>query len=52
MQLYYHPCSSNFRRVLEKLGFKREGVMPQRWFVHGEFSDTAFYGLLRQDWKG
>ena len=44
------PRNEASGRVLEKLGFKREGYMPQRWFVHGEFADTVFYGLLRQDW--
>ena len=37
-------------RVLEKLGFRQEGFMPERWFVHGEFADTAFYGLLKRYW--
>ncbi|THC43945.1 GNAT family N-acetyltransferase [Massilia sp. Mn16-1_5] len=37
-------------RVLEKLAFRREGYMPERWFVHGEYADTAFYGLLRRYW--
>lgn len=46
------PRNEASGRVLEKLGFRREGYMPQRWFVHGEFADTVFYGLLRQDWKG
>jgi RimJ/RimL family protein N-acetyltransferase len=34
--------------VLEKLGFRQEGYMPERWIVHGEPADTAFYGLLRR----
>lgn len=37
-------------RVLEKLGFRQEGFMPERWIVHGEKADTAFYGLLRRYW--
>lgn len=37
-------------RVLEKLGFRQEGFMPERWIVHGEFADTAFYGLLKRYW--
>jgi RimJ/RimL family protein N-acetyltransferase len=37
-------------RVLEKLAFRREGYMPERWFVHGETADTAFYGLLKRYW--
>lgn len=37
-------------RVLEKLGFRLEGFMPERWIVHGEKADTAFYGLLKRYW--
>ena len=37
-------------RVLEKLAFRREGFMPERWFVNGETADTAFYGLIKRYW--
>jgi len=37
-------------RVLEKLAFRLEGFMPERWIVHGETADTAYYGLLRRYW--
>lgn len=37
-------------RVLEKLGFKREGYMPERWIVHGKTADTVNYGLLKRYW--
>jgi len=36
-------------RLLERLGFVREGLLRERWHVNGEICDTAFYGLLRQD---
>lgn len=44
------PRNAPSARVLEKLGFRKEGFMPQRWLVHGEYADTAFYGLLRSYW--
>ena len=44
------PRNEASGRVLEKLGFRKEGFMPQRWRVHGEYADTAFYGLLRDYW--
>jgi len=36
-------------RLLEKLGFRREGLLRERWHVNGEICDTAFYGLLQRD---
>ena len=44
------PRNEASARLLEKLGFRREGYMPERWIVHGEKADTAFYGLLRRYW--
>lgn len=38
-------------RLLEKLGFVREGLLRERWNVNNEICDTAFYGLLRQDFR-
>lgn len=37
-------------RLLEKLGFQREGYLRERWIVEGEICDTVFYGLLRSEW--
>lgn len=36
-------------RLLEKLGFQREGLLRKRWRVNGEICDTAFYGLLADE---
>lgn len=36
--------------VLERLGFCKEGYMPERWIVNGEAADTVFYGLLKRQW--
>lgn len=44
------PRNDASARLLERLGFRREGYMPERWIVHGEKADTAFYGLLRRYW--
>jgi len=37
-------------RALERLGFQLEGRLRERWWVEGEVSDSAMYGLLRADW--
>jgi RimJ/RimL family protein N-acetyltransferase len=45
------PANAASGRVLEKLGFRREGYMPERWIVNGEPADTVFYGLLLRYWR-
>lgn len=37
-------------RILERLGFEREGLFRERWLVAGERQDSLMLGLLRQDW--
>jgi ribosomal-protein-alanine N-acetyltransferase len=36
-------------RVLEKLGFEREGTLRENCVVNGDVSDSWVYGLLRRD---
>jgi [ribosomal protein S5]-alanine N-acetyltransferase len=38
-------------KLLERLGFQKEGVLRERWRVGEEISDTALYGLLKRDWE-
>ena len=38
-------------RVLEKLGFLREGTLREDCIVDGEVSDSWVYGLLRREWR-
>ncbi|MCX6049076.1 MAG: GNAT family protein [Chloroflexi bacterium] len=38
-------------RVLEKLGFLREGMLRENCIVDGEVSDSWVYGLLRREWE-
>ncbi len=38
------------RRVLEKLGFRREGTLRDHYFVDGEYVDAYLYGLLAGEW--
>ncbi|GEP32702.1 acetyltransferase [Nocardioides szechwanensis] len=42
-----NPASA---RVLEKLGFVREGTLREDCVVNGEVSDSWVYGLLRREW--
>ena len=48
-----HPQNRASQRVLEKLGFRLEGVTRSSFYEPylGEFSDNAIYGLTRMDWQ-
>jgi len=39
------------QRLLEALGFRREGVLRRASFRDGRWRDMAVYGLLRDEWK-
>jgi RimJ/RimL family protein N-acetyltransferase len=39
-------------RLLERLGFHREGLLRARWRVAGEDCDSAMYGLLAHEHAG
>ncbi|MFO1327123.1 MAG: GNAT family protein [Rubrivivax sp.] len=45
------PRNQASARTLERLGFRVEGLLRERWIVAGEVSDSALYGLLRRDWR-
>lgn len=45
------PRNTASARSLERLGFRREGHLRERWIVAGEVSDSWLYGLLASDWK-
>ena len=38
-------------RVLEKNGFKQEGLLRQRVRKWGKFEDVALWAILRKDWQ-
>lgn len=46
------PRNAASIKTLERLGFKREGYLRERWQINGEIQDAFFYGLLRQEWVG
>jgi len=45
------PRNKASAKILERLGFQKEGCLRERWIVDGEISDTALYGLLLSDWN-
>jgi ribosomal-protein-alanine N-acetyltransferase len=45
------PRNASSIRTLEKLGFRQEGCLRERWLVGGSIQDSLFYGLLGSEWK-
>jgi RimJ/RimL family protein N-acetyltransferase len=39
------------QKVLEKVGFKKEGTIRKSDFVRGEWRDMYLYSILREEWK-
>ena len=38
--------------LMQRLGFRHEGTLRERWYVAGELQDSALYALLARDWRG
>ena len=51
IQATTHIKNTASQRVLEKVGFKKEGIMRKRSFVRGEWTDMALFSILREEWK-
>ncbi len=45
-----HPGNTASCRALERLGFRREGLLLERWQVGDEISDSVLWGLLAREW--
>jgi RimJ/RimL family protein N-acetyltransferase len=45
------PRNARSIRALERVGFRHEGVMRERYHIADEIQDAAMYGLLRHEWR-
>lgn len=45
-----HDKNHASRRVLEKLGFRQEGLLREHYLIRSRPVDEILYGLLKQDW--
>ena len=45
------PDNAGSLRLLERLGFRREGVLRDRWFTFGTWKDTVLLGLLASEFE-
>ena len=39
------------QKVLERIGFKRDGLMRKEMIVWGKWADGYLYSILREEWK-
>jgi len=46
------PRNERCLKLLQRLGFREEGRLRERWHVAGEIQDSVLLGLLRADWGG
>ncbi len=51
IQAQTDPRNVASQKVLEKVGFKKEGTLRKSYFVRGEWTDNLIYSILREEWK-
>jgi RimJ/RimL family protein N-acetyltransferase len=51
IQATIHVKNIASQRVVEKVGFKREGLLRKMAFLGGEWADFHLYSILREEWK-
>ena len=51
VQATTHVKNIASQRVLQKVGFKKEGIMRKRFFIQGEWQDIILFSILREEWK-
>jgi RimJ/RimL family protein N-acetyltransferase len=45
------PENTGSRRVLEKIGMRREGHLRENVWMRGEWRDSLVYAILEKEWK-
>jgi ribosomal-protein-alanine N-acetyltransferase len=48
---YVHDKNLASCRVLEKLGFKQEGLLREHYIINGVAENELLFGLLKHEWK-
>jgi len=52
IEVFIMPRNKRSIRLVKNLGFKREGLLRQRYFDEfGHFTDDILFSMLRTDWK-
>jgi [ribosomal protein S5]-alanine N-acetyltransferase len=48
---YVHDQNRPSCRVLEKLGFRQEGLLREHYVINGKAENEVLYALLKSDWE-
>ncbi|MCJ2532342.1 MAG: GNAT family N-acetyltransferase [Candidatus Thermoplasmatota archaeon] len=52
IEIFIMPRNKRSIKMVKNLGFKREGLLRQRYFDEfGNFADDVLFSMLRSDWK-
>jgi len=51
IQAQIDPMNIASQKVVEKNGFRREGLVRKSLFSKGEWRDALLYSILREEWK-
>ncbi len=51
VQAHTDALNMSSQKVLEKVGFKKEGTIRKSGFSRGEWRDLCLYSILREEWK-
>jgi RimJ/RimL family protein N-acetyltransferase len=51
IQAHTHVRNVASQKVLEKVGFKKEGTIRKGIFARGEYGNWFLYSILREEWK-
>jgi ribosomal-protein-alanine N-acetyltransferase len=51
IEAMHEPENPASGRVMEKCGFKKEGLLRQRLYNKGKYVDVCLYSLLRGEWN-
>lgn len=47
---YVHEQNMASRRVMEKVGYRQEGILREHYIVNGAPANEVVYGLLKREW--
>ena len=50
IEAFVHPDNLASIKILQKLGFQKEGQLREYYFHGGEFYDSLLFSLLRKEW--